>query len=245
MNDETTPQGRESASQVDVPNTPQPTSTEKLLKVIHSSRNEVSVPSATELSGNNHRLVIGTGLLTVIIIILIFLWTSLYLHETIDLSVNRWLMPHAQVETRQQKTEMPLPVQAVQPLQSTLPSGSSKAEVTVEGKPSSLPQPKIEVLSTEKGIMPSKVTEIKVNVWEPYSVQIIAYQEKDEAEAMAKQLRGGKFSVRVEEVDIKGKGRWYRVLLGKFKNRAEALKYLNDNKIGEIYPQSFIQKSAN
>jgi cell division protein FtsN len=245
MNDETMPQGCESPSQMEVPNTRQPTSTEKLLKVIHSSRNEVPVPSTTKLSGNNHRLVIGTGLLTVIII-LIFLWTSLYLHETIDLNVNRWLMPHVQVETRQQKAEKLPQVQAVQPLQSPLPSSvPSKAEATGEGKPSSLPQPKIEVLSTERDIPSSEVTEIKVIVWEPYSVQIIAQQKKDDAEAMSKQLRGRKFSVRVEEVDIKGKGRWYRVLLGKFKNRAEALKYLNDNKIGEIYPQSFIQKSAN
>jgi len=61
---------------------------------------------------------------------------------------------------------------------------------------------------------------------------------------MAKEIQAKKFAVRVEAVSIQSKGQWYRVLLGQFENRAAALQYLNDHKIGETYPGSFIQKSV-
>ncbi|MBU4582790.1 MAG: SPOR domain-containing protein, partial [Proteobacteria bacterium] len=76
-----------------------------------------------------------------------------------------------------------------------------------------------------------------------YSIQVSAYQEKNKAEALAKEIQAKKFAGRVEEVYIQGKGRWYRVLLGQFENRAAALQYLKDHQIGETYPGCFIQKS--
>lgn len=77
-----------------------------------------------------------------------------------------------------------------------------------------------------------------------YSIQIGAYTEKDKADDLAEEVRAKKFAVRVEEVSIPGKGLWHRVLLGQFKNRAAALRYLKDRRIGETYPGSFVQKSV-
>ena len=77
-----------------------------------------------------------------------------------------------------------------------------------------------------------------------YSIQIGAYTEKDKADDLAEEVRAKKFAIRVEEVSIPGKGLWHRVLLGQFKNRAVALRYLKDRRIGETYPGSFVQKSV-
>ena len=247
-------------------------------------------------TGGLRRRIIGIGLATVIILILIFLWPSLYHYEAIKLGGNeyplrinritshttyydgkQWLIPPVPVEMRQQKATKATPIQQVppvppaipaqtiqsaqpaqtiQPPQSTQsllstqpappssPSGSSNGKITIPDKPSSPPRSNLKNRPAEK-VVPPKVVEVKINVSKPYSIQITAYPEKDKAVALAKRLREEKIPVRVEDIAIKGKGRWHRVLLGKFKNRDEALKYFNDHKIGKLYPQSFIQKSAN
>lgn len=265
---------------------------------VSSSSATDSSPSATAgLSGNLIRRVIVIGLPTVIILVLVFLWPSLYHYEAIHLGgkeyplrINRvtshttyyngkqWLVPPVKVEVMQQEAAKTPPVQPVQqvvpptpaqptqpaqpvqsaqptlpvqpqlqaqPAQPPLTSKSSGTEFAVEGKPSSIPQQKVVPRRPEKKIPPPKVAESKANRSKPYSIQITAYPEKEKAVALAKRLREGKIPARVEEVSIKGKGRWHRVLLGKFKNRDEALKYFNDHKIGQLYPQSFIQKPAN
>ena len=137
------------------------------------------------------------------------------------------------------------PSTPTKPVQAQLPSTSSRTEFTVEGKPSSIPQQKVVPRRPEKKVPPPKVAVSKTNISKSYSIQITAYPEKEKAVTLAKRLREGKIPARVEEVAIKGKGRWHRVLIGKFKDRDVALKYFNDHKIGQLYPQSFIQKPAN
>jgi len=136
------------------------------------------------------------------------------------------------------------PLQQVQPAQPILPDVSSRDKSAIPGKPSSFPQPQAEYRPAKKRITPLKAVEVKDDVTKPYSIQITAYPEKDKADALAKRLRADKIPVRVEDVAIKGKGRWHRVLLGKFKNRNEARKYFADHKLGKLYPQSFIQISS-
>lgn len=269
-------------------------------------------------SGKLLRRVLLIGLPSVIILILIFLWPSLYHYEAVrmgdkeyPLRINRitshatyydgkqWLVPPVKVEvmqqqatpapTAQQAPPLPsalsalpgqpqktaqsaqtvpaapppptaLPTQQVQPQQSAqpvppsmsikpvqppLPSNPPRAEFTVEGKSSSIPPQKEAPRHPEKKIPPAKTTAAKANISKPYSIQITAYPEKEKAVTLAKRLQAGKIPARVEEVAIKGKGRWHRVLIGKFKDRDAALKYFNDHKIGQLYPQSFIQKPAN
>ncbi len=269
--------------------------------VAASPSSTVADSAASGSSRKIHRRIIGIGLPTATILILLFLWPNLYHYESVNmggkeypLRINRitshttyydgkqWLIPPVQVEMRQQKVDKAMPVQplpsvpTVQPLQSAhtappvqpvqpaqlpqtiqpvqprqspqpapppSPSGSTSGKIAIPEKASSRPQPKVKNRPAEKEVPPPKVVEVKINVLKPYSIQITAYPEKDKAVALAKRLRGEKIPVRVEEVTIKGKGRWHRVLLGKFKNRDEALKYFNDHEIGKLYPQSFIQKT--
>jgi cell division septation protein DedD len=153
--------------------------------------------------------------------------------------------PAVQSASPAQPAQPPQPIQSVQPLKPPLPDNSSMTEFTVTGKPALLPKQQAKPRPSKRENPPPEVAVVKVNTSEPYSIQIVAYPEKYKAVDLAKRLRVDKFSARVEEVAIKGKGRWHRVLLGNFKNRPEALKYYNDHNIGKLYPQSFIQKPAN
>jgi len=273
-----------------------------------ATASSTSTSTIAGLSGNIIRRIIIIGLPTMIMLILLLLWPSLYHYEAIHLGgkeyplrINRitsqttyyngkqWLVPPVKVEVMQQEAAKAPPAQPVQPVlpptpaqptqpvqplqsaqptlpvqpqqqaqsaqtvqpqqqarptQTPLPSNSSRTEFTVEGKPSSIPQQKVVTRRPAKNVPHPKAAESKANASKPYSIQITAYPEKEKAVALAKRLREGKIPARVEEVSIKGKGRWHRVLLGKFKNRDEALKYFNDHKIGQLYPQSFIQKPA-
>jgi cell division septation protein DedD len=117
-----------------------------------------------------------------------------------------------------------------------MPAQPTGAGIRNEPKPSSSPLAK-------QDITPPDRISVKTKTRGPYSIQISAYQERNKAEALAKEIRAKKFAGRVEKVSIRGKGQWYRVLLGQFESRAAALQYLKDHQIGEAYPGSFIQKS--
>lgn len=55
-----------------------------------------------------------------------------------------------------------------------------------------------------------------------YTVQIASYQEKEMAEEEAKRLKKRGYAAFVVSSEIPGKGRWYRVRLGSFLNKASA-----------------------
>jgi len=56
-----------------------------------------------------------------------------------------------------------------------------------------------------------------------YMVQVSSFRELNWARAMENQLNKNGFSSFLIEVDIPGKGVWYRVYLGKYSNREDAL----------------------
>jgi len=56
-----------------------------------------------------------------------------------------------------------------------------------------------------------------------YSVQIAAYKNLDEANAMIESLSAQDLKLFCKNVNFSKKGRWYRVLAGKYKSRQEAL----------------------
>ncbi|MDO9229774.1 MAG: SPOR domain-containing protein [Syntrophales bacterium] len=190
---------------------------------------------------------LAPGALIAIILFLVFLWPTLYHYEAIQLGgkdyrlrINR-LTTHTQYFDGRQWLEPPLRVEtphnvppgiALPPL----PAQTTGAGIRNEPKPSSPPL-------TKQEITPPDRISVKTKTRGPYSIQVSAYQERNKAEALAKEIRVKKFAVRVEEVSIRGKGQWYRVLLGQFENRAAALQYLKDHQIGETYPGCFIQKS--
>jgi len=55
-----------------------------------------------------------------------------------------------------------------------------------------------------------------------FAVQISASQDKSIANSQAEQLKKKGFTAYIEEIDVAGKGRFYRVLVGPFQTEAEA-----------------------
>jgi cell division septation protein DedD len=72
-----------------------------------------------------------------------------------------------------------------------------------------------------------------------FTVQVRATQSKDDAGHFLSKLKGEGFHAFVTEVDIEGKGHWYRVRVGKFDTRAKAEAYLSDFK-RETKLQAFV-----
>lgn len=65
---------------------------------------------------------------------------------------------------------------------------------------------------------------------EGFTVQVAASQSKDEADGVLQKLRGSGLRPYVMDVEIPGKGHWYRVRLGSFKGRDDAERYARDLK---------------
>ncbi len=72
-----------------------------------------------------------------------------------------------------------------------------------------------------------------------FTVQVKATQSQPEAKRFAERLTGQGFSPFVADVDIPGKGHWYRVRVGRFGTRAQAERYLSDFK-RETHLEAFV-----
>ena len=72
-----------------------------------------------------------------------------------------------------------------------------------------------------------------------FTVQVRATQSMDDANHFLGKLKADGFHAFVTEVDIEGKGHWYRVRVGKFDTRPKAEKYLSDFK-RETHLQAFV-----
>jgi cell division protein FtsN len=64
----------------------------------------------------------------------------------------------------------------------------------------------------------------KPAVREEFVVQVASYQEKSKAEALVKKISGMGYASRTEVIDLPGKGKWFRVVMGAFPSRPEAQK---------------------
>jgi len=76
-----------------------------------------------------------------------------------------------------------------------------------------------------------------------YAIQIKAYPEaaKKDAMAFAADLKKKQPDVYVERVKIRKRGVWYRVLTGQFASIEDATNYMQEKKISEAHPGSFVQ----
>ncbi len=77
----------------------------------------------------------------------------------------------------------------------------------------------------------------------PYAIQIRALRDGEKAAALVNDLQKKGIPVRLIPVMIKDQGLWYRILMGQFDTKEEALRYLVNKKVAADYPGSFIQKS--
>jgi cell division septation protein DedD len=72
-----------------------------------------------------------------------------------------------------------------------------------------------------------------------FTVQVKATQSSSEADKFAKKLRGQGYQSLVAEAEVEGKGKWYRVRVGKFDTRVQADHYLQDFK-RETHLEAFV-----
>ncbi len=72
-----------------------------------------------------------------------------------------------------------------------------------------------------------------------FTIQVKATQSAGEARKFSQKLKGDGFSPFLAEVDIPGKGHWFRVRVGRFDTRAKADEYLADFE-RETHLQAFV-----
>lgn len=75
-----------------------------------------------------------------------------------------------------------------------------------------------------------------------YAIQIKSIKGSDGIDEYMALVQGKGFSPFSEEVTITGKGKWNRILIGRFATVAEATRYMKDKKIAISFPGSFVQK---
>lgn len=77
----------------------------------------------------------------------------------------------------------------------------------------------------------------------PYTIQLAASQNREEAEALKNKLVDKKYDAYVLKVEIPGKGLWYRVRVGHYQSREQAEKALRIIKSREPqYSDAFVTK---
>jgi cell division septation protein DedD len=76
----------------------------------------------------------------------------------------------------------------------------------------------------------------------PFAIQIRAIRDGEKAKAILNELKQGGLDGHLEAVTIKGQGTWYRIFVGRFATKEEAMKHLNAGLLSSQYPGSFVQK---
>ncbi len=206
----------------------------------------------------------AAGVMIGLLLILALLWPGLYHYETVRLDgkdyplrINR-LTSRAQYSDGRQWLDPPLPAAAppAEPLEQAAPPPPFAAPVVVAppAEPHAVPTPPAKAITIPRekpapapriGTAPAADrTRVNAGFKGRYGIQVGAYPEKAKAEAQASALRTKYPTARVEAIRIEGKGPWHRVLVGRFENRDDALRYLKDHRIGEAYPGTFVQTSA-
>jgi len=79
-----------------------------------------------------------------------------------------------------------------------------------------------------------------------YAIQIRAFPEYEKKEALAfvENVKKKLPDIRMETVQVPGRGVWHRILLGNFSSREEADGDMKKRKLPDVYPGSFIQKKS-
>ncbi len=77
-----------------------------------------------------------------------------------------------------------------------------------------------------------------------YAVQIVAFQDIAKARKFTEKTRGKLPDIRWARANIKGKGVWYRILVGPFCTKNDAARYREGKGINDLYSGSFIREIA-
>jgi flagellar motility protein MotE (MotC chaperone) len=93
------------------------------------------------------------------------------------------------------------------------------------------------------GLKEGKVKKVRSEKHTTFAIQVKAVSDLEMAKEYTKMLKDEGIDAYWSEMNLKGKGTLYRILVGHFTNRGDALNYMKKNNIGGNYPGSFIYKS--
>ena len=141
------------------------------------------------------------------------------------------------IETRIKEEKIPLPLSTPRPIKSEAKKEETSRQIEQKVKsektgfkekqiPSSTLEP-VRVESekkqefTKKDVAAAPVTQTEAR----YTIQIGAFQKKEEAEKIIDPLKSKGYPAFIKTVEIFGKGTWYRIRIGTFKTREEAKLY--------------------
>jgi cell division septation protein DedD len=123
-----------------------------------------------------------------------------------------------------------------------IPGQKTSEEVAQSMSIATLASPDTQKALTAK--KPFSVTKDKPLKGGKYSIQIKAFQEEAEAKSFLNDVKTRHADAHLQKAIIEGKGIWYRVLIGYYPTRDQALAYLKKQRIADTYPGSFIQKTG-
>ena len=83
----------------------------------------------------------------------------------------------------------------------------------------------------------------KPKLYKPFAIQIKAVRGVEMAREYTKVLKEEGIDSYWSEMNVKGDGTLYRILVGHFASREEAMNYMKNKRIDSNYPGSYIQKS--
>jgi cell division septation protein DedD len=78
----------------------------------------------------------------------------------------------------------------------------------------------------------------------PYTVQVRATQNLGMAKDAVAALRSRGHDAFSEKVDLKGKGVWHRIFIGRFASENDARQYIQGKKIAAVYPDFMIRQAT-
>ena len=191
------------------------------------------------------------GIGSVVLALVVFFWPTRYQYHPIEsgkktdqLRENRITdsMPYRDGEKRNQDPVLEAKSSALSspPVLPAQPPALSEEQPNLAAatKPGPAEGPKIagkkEAFAEKQSSQDTKII--------GYTIQVGAVRDLDMAEKFVETQKISGLPVYLAEIKIKDQGVWYRVYLGRFANKAEAARYMQEKKIGELFPESFIRK---
>jgi len=190
------------------------------------------------------RIFVG-GATFLVLSLAFFFWPTLYQYETIPSGRQTY-----QVRTNRITGTMTyfdgekwnlLPIPAAKPLP------APAVDSTIQSVPPSLPVTAATEAITESKVSRGEEAAHGKEVSQPppttdYAIQIAAMGNRNAAEEIAEKQR--KSGQQAYTVIVKGKDRGvlYKVYLGNFSNKAEAVRFMKEKRIKDIFPDCFIQE---
>ncbi len=177
----------------------------------------------------------------VLALIAVFFWPTMYHYDAFTLEgkvyplrINR-LTGEASYFDGNDWSRPPLPAPVRKPVPEN-PAVQSPAAVP----------PDVNHAKAGTVVSPAAPAPIKTKTETEYAIQIRAFpvNEKKEALAFVENVKKKLPDIRMETVQVPGRGVWHRILLGDFSSREEADGNMKKRKLPEAYPGSFIQKKS-